>query len=69
MPEAISELPYQGEKEMLLVDEIDSKAFLAKLCIVFRQQFKDKPVQFAVATDVWIQRLNRAGDESCIRYC
>ena len=69
MPEAISELPYQGEKEMLLVDEIDSKAFLAKLCIVFRQQFKDKPVQFAVATDMWIQRLNRAGDESCIRYC
>lgn len=54
---------------MLLVDEIDSKAFLAKLCIVFRQQFKDKPVQFAVATDMWIQRLNRAGDESCIRYC
>ena len=31
MPEAISELPYEGAKEMLLVDEIDSKAFLTKL--------------------------------------
>lgn len=31
MPEAICALPYEGAKEMLLVDEIDSKAFLAKL--------------------------------------
>ena len=31
MPAAICELPYEGTKEMLLVDEVDSKAFLAEL--------------------------------------
>ena len=31
MPEAICELPYEGAKEMLLVDEVDSKAFLTNL--------------------------------------
>ena len=28
MPAAICELPYEGAKEMLLVDEVDSKVFL-----------------------------------------
>ena len=28
MPAAICELPYEGAKEMLLVDEVDSKRFL-----------------------------------------
>ena len=31
MPAAICNLPYQGAKEMLLVDEVDRKAFLAEL--------------------------------------
>ena len=31
MPAAICELPYVGAKEMLPVDEIDSKEFLTKL--------------------------------------
>ena len=31
MPAAISELPYEGAKEMLSVDDVDSKEFLAKL--------------------------------------
>ena len=31
MPAAICELPYEGAKEMLSVDEVDSKEFLAKL--------------------------------------
>ena len=31
MSEAIYALPYEGAKEMLLVDEVDSKAFLTKL--------------------------------------
>ena len=31
MPEAICDIPYEGAKEMLLVDEVDSKAFLTKL--------------------------------------
>lgn len=30
MPAAICELPYEGAKEMLLVDEVDSKVFLTK---------------------------------------
>ena len=31
MPEAVMELPYEGAKEMLLVDDIDNKAFLKEL--------------------------------------
>jgi len=31
MPEAPLELPYEGAKEMLLVDEIDDKQFLSEL--------------------------------------
>ena len=33
IPAAICELPYEGAKEMLLVDEVDSKEFLTKLFI------------------------------------
>lgn len=32
MPEAEFVIPYQGSKEMLLVDNIEDKAFLAQLC-------------------------------------
>ena len=31
MPAAICELPYEGAKELLLVDEVDCKEFLTKL--------------------------------------
>ena len=31
MPEANLELPYEGAKEMLLVDNVDNKAFLREL--------------------------------------
>ena len=31
MPEASTELPYEGAKEMLLVDEVENKEFLRKL--------------------------------------
>ena len=31
MPAVICELPYEGAKEMLLVDEVDSKEFLTEL--------------------------------------
>ena len=31
MPAAICELPYEGAKEMLLVDEVDNKEFLTEL--------------------------------------
>ena len=41
MPAAICNLPYQGAKEMLLVDEVDSKAFLTKL---FEAMYDELPV-------------------------
>ena len=41
IPEAICALPYEGAKEMLLVDEIDSKAFLTKL---FEAMYDELPL-------------------------
>ena len=40
MPEATCELPYQGAKEMLLVDDVDNKEFLAKR---FRAMYEELP--------------------------
>lgn len=40
MPEAAYELPYEGAKEMLLVDEVDDKEFLAGL---FHAMYEDLP--------------------------
>lgn len=40
MPTASYELPYEGAKEMLLVDEVDSKEFLAGL---FRAMYEELP--------------------------
>ena len=31
MPDADMELPYEGAKEMLLVDDVENRAFLKKL--------------------------------------
>ena len=31
MPDAVKELPYEGAKEMLLVDDMENKKFLRKL--------------------------------------
>lgn len=31
MPEAVMERPYEGAKEMLLVDNVDNRDFLAQL--------------------------------------
>ena len=41
MPAAICEFPYEGAKEMLLVDEVDSKAFLTKL---FEAMYDELPL-------------------------
>ena len=41
MPNAIYELPYDGAKEMLLVEEVDSKEFLAGL---FNAMYAELPV-------------------------
>ena len=41
MPAAICDLPYEGAKEMLLVDGVDSKAFLTKL---FEAMYDELPL-------------------------
>ena len=40
MPTAAYELPYEGAKEMLLVDEVDNKEFLAGL---FQTMYEELP--------------------------
>ena len=40
MPDVIYESPYEGAKEMLLVDDVDSKDFLTKL---FKDMYDDLP--------------------------
>ena len=42
MPAARYELPYEGAKEMLLVDEVDNKEFLAGL---FNAMYDELPAQ------------------------
>lgn len=42
MPAASYELPYEGAKEMLLVDEVDDKAFLTGL---FNNMYEELPAQ------------------------
>ncbi len=42
MPNAIYELPYDGAKEMLLVDNVDNKDFLARL---FVAMYDELPAQ------------------------
>ena len=41
MPAAICELPYEGTKEMLLVDEVDRKEFLTEL---FEAMYDELPL-------------------------
>ena len=40
MPDAVYELPYDGAKEMLLVDDVDSRDFLTRL---FDAMYNDLP--------------------------
>ncbi len=42
MPEAKTELPYEGAKEMLLVDEVENREFLRGL---FEAMYDELPVQ------------------------
>ena len=42
MPNAIYELPYDGAKEMLLVDNVDNKDFLTRL---FAAMYDELPAQ------------------------
>lgn len=40
MPDAIYECPYEGAKEMLLIDDVDNKEFLAGL---FHAMYEELP--------------------------
>ena len=40
LPDAPRELPYQGAKEMLLVEEVDDRAFLTKLFSALAEEKK-----------------------------
>ena len=42
MPTASYEFPYEGAKKMLLVNEVDDRAFLTGL---FRAMYEDLPIQ------------------------
>ena len=41
LPNAQTELPYEGAKEMLLVDDVDDKEFL---CELLRAMYDELPV-------------------------
>ena len=41
MPDAAAELPYEGAKEMLLVDNVDDREYLAEL---FRAMYDELPM-------------------------
>ena len=49
MPAAICDLPYEGAKEMLLVDEVDSKVFLTEL---FEAMFDELPLPKRKSNDI-----------------
>ena len=40
MPDAVMELPYDGAKEMILVDDIDNREFL---CMLIRSMWEELP--------------------------
>lgn len=40
LPTAVFELPYEGAKEMLLIEDIDNRAFL---CDLFRSMYDELP--------------------------
>ena len=42
MPDAQMELPYEGAKEMILVDDIDNREFLCKLVSGMWEELPDK---------------------------
>ena len=52
MPAASYELPYEGAKEMLLVDEVDNKEFLTSLFHVMYEELPDpKPKKRILTAD------------------
>ena len=42
MPDAVMELPYDGAKEMILVDDVDNRQFLCKLVKCMWKELPEK---------------------------
>ena len=60
MPNAIYELPYDGAKEMLLVDNVDNKNFLTRL---FVAMYDELPAQKRRSHKIGIDRAHKS--EGC----
>ena len=42
MPDAVMELPYEGAKEMILVDDMDNREFLCELVQSMWEELSEK---------------------------
>ena len=45
MPDAVKELPYDGAKEMILVDDIDNREFLCRLVLRMWEELPEKKMK------------------------
>ena len=45
MPDAVREIPYEGAKEMLLVDEVDNREFLCRLLDAMYDELPERKVK------------------------
>ena len=52
MPNAIYELPYDGAKEMLLVDNVDNKDFLTRLFFAMYDELPAKKKEEVIKSEV-----------------
>ena len=53
MPNAIYELPYDGAKEMLLVDNVDNKDFLARLFVAMYDELPAQKKKKSKNRNLW----------------
>ena len=68
MPDAERELPYEGAKEMLLVDNIDNREFVCKLV---QRMWEELPERICVTRKSWMNlpwRDRRTTGEKRKRY-
>ena len=58
MPNSVRELPYEGAKEMLLVDNVDSKEFLTSLFEAMYEEFPQPKKKKNDLFRFWGERMN-----------
>lgn len=63
MPNAIYELPYDGAKEMLLVDNVDNKDFLTRL---FVAMYDELPAQKRRSHKIVKERIEGGANEKAV---